>query len=38
MLKGRAYRFYLTNLFNKNLDFDIIITKTRKYFETHENY
>jgi hypothetical protein len=38
MLKGRAHRFYLTNLFNKNLDFDIIVTKTKEYFETRKNY
>jgi hypothetical protein len=38
ILKEQAYRFYLTNLFNKNLDFDIIITKTREYFEIYKNY
>ena len=38
MLKDYATNFYYDRLLNRGHDFDIIISMTRAYFETEENY
>jgi hypothetical protein len=37
MLRGQATEFYYSNLFNRNFDFDTLVSKTKDYFETIEN-
>jgi hypothetical protein len=34
ILKKQATEFYYSNLFNRNFDFDILVSKTKDYFET----
>jgi hypothetical protein len=38
ILRRQAIEFYYNNLFNKNFDFDILVSKTKDYFEIIENY
>jgi hypothetical protein len=38
ILKGQAIEFYYNNLFNRNFDFDILVSKTKDYFKIIENH
>jgi hypothetical protein len=38
ILREQAIEFYYYNLFNKNFDFDILVSKTKDYFEIIKNY
>jgi hypothetical protein len=38
MLQGKTKEFYYQHFENKGYSFDKIITRTRKYFHTTENY
>jgi hypothetical protein len=38
ILKKQAAEFYYNNFFNRNFDFDILVSKTKDYFEIIKNY
>jgi hypothetical protein len=38
ILRKQAIEFYYSNLFNKNFDFDILVSKIKNYFKTIKNY
>jgi hypothetical protein len=38
ILREQVIEFYYSNFFNRNFDFDILVSKTKNYFEIIKNY